>query len=190
MLPKDTTCRLMRAPLAGGKAELLAIIPKFADFRCSPSGHCFATQRTGRSPGDTVSELDLEKGLGREIYRDKDNLSGMADLSRDGTELATVNKNRIIVRSFATGATLREIQLQGVGQLFTLDYAPDGKGFYVGEFRQTEARQLYVDRSGRTTVLWKQPGRSLIRGIPSPDGKNLAMLMYTMDANVYTVDAL
>ena len=71
----------------------------------------------------------------------------------------------------------------------SLDYAPDGKGFYTGEFLPTEARQLYVDRSGKVSLLWRQPGRSTIWGVPSPDGRNLAMLMYTTDANVYMIDS-
>ncbi len=72
--------------------------------------------------------------------------------------------------------------------LTSLDYAPDGKGFYTGEVLPTEARQLYVDLSGATTLLWRQPGGSTIWSIPSPDGRNLAMLMYTTEANVYMVD--
>ena len=62
-------------------------------------------------------------------------------------------------------------------------------GLLHGEFLPTEARQLYVDLSGKAALLWRQPGRSIIWGVPSPDGRNLAMLMYTTDANVYMLDA-
>jgi hypothetical protein len=62
-------------------------------------------------------------------------------------------------------------------------YAPDGKGFFTGEVSPTEARQLYVDLSGTTTLLWRQPGSSMIWSVPSPDGRNLAMLMYTTEAS-------
>ena len=83
---------------------------------------------------------------------------------------------------------MREIPVRGATKLATLDYAPDGKGFYAGEVSPTEARQLYVDLSGTTTLLWRQPGSSMIWSVPSPDGRNLAMLMYTTEANVYMVD--
>jgi serine/threonine protein kinase len=190
IVPKERSCRLMRAPLGGGKPELVDTIPQIADFRCSPSGRCVVTQMRGQSPGHIVSELDPLKGKGREIYREADSFSGTPDISPDGNALATVSRTTITVRSFATGEVLREIRVKGVSQIFTLDYAPDGKGFYTGEFRQTESRQLYVDRSGRATLLWRQPGRAVIWGVPSPDGKNLALLMYTTDANVYLVDAI
>ena len=179
----------MRTPLSGGTPELVDTIPDIADFRCSPAGPCSVMQTRGRTPGHIVSVLDPAKGKGREIYRENELFSGATDLSPDGKWLATAVKTKIIVRSYSTGAVVREIDVRGVSQLFTLEYASDGRGFYTGEFRPTEARQLYVDPSGNATVLWRQPGSwSLIWGHPSPDGRNLALLMYTTDANVYTVD--
>jgi Tol biopolymer transport system component len=188
MIPKDRTCRLMRAPLDGGTPTLVDTIPQIGDFRCSPAGPCTISQRNTQGLGFVVFELDLAKGKGREIYRETDGLSGNPDLSPDGKWLAAVSGSKVVLRSFRTGAVAREMQVPGVRRLMTLDYAPDGRGFYVGEFLATEARQFYVDLAGRATLLWTQPGTSLIWSIPSPDGKALAMLMYTTDANVYMVD--
>ena len=190
MLPKNRSCKLMRARLAGGHPNWWTRSSKFGDFRCSAAGPCSVAQRSGQNSGYVVFELDLAKGKGREIYRDADSTSGTPDISPDGKWLATVSGTKIIVRSFATGAVAREIPVRGATQLATLDYAPDGKGFYSGEFLPTEARQLYVDQSGAATLLWRQPGRSLIWGVPSPDGKKLAVLMYTTDANVYMINRI
>jgi serine/threonine protein kinase/Tol biopolymer transport system component len=188
MVPKVGACRLMRAPLAGGKAQMVDTIAKIGDFRCSAAGACSVAQRLGQNRGYVVFEMDLRKGKGREIYRDTDGSSGTPDISPDGKWLATVSGAKIIVRSFSTGAVVREIPVREATNLTSLDYAPDGKGFYTGEILPTEARQLYVDLSGATTLLWRQPGGSTIWSVPSPDGRNLAMLMYTTEANVYMVD--
>ncbi len=188
MVPKVRTCRLMRAPLGGGRPQLVDTIAKIGDFRCSAAGPCSVAQRLGQDRRYAVFEMDWKKGKGREIYRDTDGPSGTPDISPDGKWLATVSGAKIIVRSFSTGAVVREIAVRGAAKLATLDYAPDGKGFYAGEVLPTEARQLYVDLSGATTLLWRQPGSAIIWSVPSPDGRNLAMLMYTTEANVYMVD--
>ena len=188
IVPKQRACRLMRSSLTGGAPELVDTIPAIGDFRCSRAGPCSVAESRGQNAGYIVYELDLSKGKGREIYRDSDKLSGTPDISPDGKWLATVAGTKIVIRSFATGAIAREIQVRGVTHLATLDYAPDGMGFYTGEFLPTEARQLYVDLSGAASLLWRQPGRSTIWSIPSPDGRSLAMLMYTTDANVYMLD--
>lgn len=190
MVPKDRTCRLMRAPLSGGKAVPVDTIPRIADFRCSPAGACSVAQMRGDGPGHIIYALDPERGKGREIYRENDPDSGTPDISPDGKTLATVSGTNIVLRSFSTGTIVRRIQVRGATQLVTLDYAPDGKGFYSGELLRTEARQLYVDLTGRATVLWIQPGRSVVWGVPAPDGRTLALLLYTTDANVYMVDKL
>lgn len=190
MVPKERMCRLMRAPLGGGSPELVDTIQDFGDLRCSAAGRCAVTEMGGPRPGHVISELDPVKGKGREIYRDSDRRSGTADVSPDGKWVANLSGTKILVRSFATGAMAREIQVSGARMLATLYYAPDGKGFYAGEYLPTEARQLYVDLSGKATVLWRQPGRAINWGVPSPDGKMLALMMLTTDANVYMVDGI
>jgi Tol biopolymer transport system component/tRNA A-37 threonylcarbamoyl transferase component Bud32 len=190
IVPNERACRLMRAPIDGGSPTPVDTFPRIADFRCSPAGPCSVTENRADGPGRVVFELDLQKGKGREIYRDSDVFAGAPTPSPDGTLLATVSRTKILLRSFRTGAVVREIQVRDATQIMTLDYAPDGRGFYAGEFRPTEARQLYVDLSGRSTLLWRQPGRAIIWAVPSPDGRNLALQMHTTDANVYMVEGI
>jgi hypothetical protein len=79
-----------------------------------------------------------------------------------------------------------------VTKLTTLNYASDGKGFFVGDRSLAEDRELHMDLSGNTSVLWRQPGTagsdSVIWGTPSPDGKYLALVLVTDDSNVYMVE--
>jgi Tol biopolymer transport system component len=180
---------LMRTPVAGGTAELFLEASNIADFRCSPAGPCTVAER--QDGATVVFELNLVKGKGREIYRDVTGSFATPDLSPDGKWLATAAGTRVIVRSFSTGAVVRQITVRGlpnVTNLLTLDYAPDGKGFFAGDTSPTETRQLYIDLSGRASVLWRQAGSWPIWGVPSPDGRYLAMMVYTDDSNVYMVE--
>jgi hypothetical protein len=188
VVPVQHTCRVMRAPLTGGTPELLTVVSNIGDLRCSKAGPCVVVQMGGRNSGFVVSELDLVKGKGREIYRDADSHTGGPDLSPDGKLLAAPSGTKVILRSFSTGALVREIPVRGATHLVSLNYAPDGRGFFSGDASSTEARQLYIDVSGKATLLWRQAGNSVVWAIPSPDGRHLAMLMHTIDSNVYMVE--
>ncbi len=177
---------LMRAPVTGGKPETLFAATNLADFRCRPGGRCtIAHDRDGTI---IVFELDLQKGVGREIYRDPSGRRATPDLSPDGKWLATAAGAKIIVRSFETGAIVREVALGKTANLLTLDYAPDGKGFFACDSSPIEARQLYIELSGRVSVLWRQAGNLPTLAVPSPDGRYLAMMAYTDDSNLYIFD--
>lgn len=46
---------------------------------------------------------------------------------------------------------------------------------------------LYVDLEGRANVLWQEgfACRDWTWGVPSPDGRHLALVGYTVDSNVW-----
>jgi Tol biopolymer transport system component len=138
----------------------------------------------------TISELDPVKGKGREIYRD-DHL-GNFDLSPDGKWIAILSgsgsETKIILRSTAAGAVVREIPVRGMTKVLTMDFAQDGKGFFLADGSATEVRELYLDLDGKVSVLWRQPPGHSIWGIPSPDGKYLALVLWTDESNVYMVE--
>ncbi len=185
--PVQHTCRLMRASLAGGTGELLTVISNIGDLRCSTAGPCTIAQMQGQDAGEIVFEMDVVKGKGREIYRDADRHIGSPDISPDGKWLASPSGTKIILRSFSTGAVVREIPVHGAVNLHTLYFAPDGQGVFAGDSSSTETRELYVDLSGKTTVLWRQAGNTVVWAVPSPDGRHLAMVMHTTESNVYSV---
>ena len=188
---KDEHSQLMRVSARGGTAQLVPNAARVGfNYWCSAAGPCLIAQK--QEDGQfVISELDIEKGKGREIYRDTyvDHLI----LSPDGRWIAdpagSRTETKIIVRSLATGKVEREIPIHGVTKLVSFDYAADGKGFFVGDRTLTADRELFVDDSGNSFLLWSQPGTaSEIWGVPSPDGKYLALVLTTDDANVYTVD--
>jgi WD40 repeat protein len=144
--------------------------------------------------GFIVSEFDPVKGKGREIYREShvEHLVFSPDAKWIADTSGSDSGTKIVLRSFSTGAVVREIPVRGVTKLTTLTCASDGKGFFVGDRSLAEDRELYVDLSGNTSVLWRQPGTaksdSVILSVPSPDGKYLALVLLTDDSNVYMVE--
>lgn len=184
--------RLMAAPIGGGEA---IPVPNTQNpgifYRCSPAGKCLDAQKA-ESGEYVVSELSLTKGFVREIYRDK--ALQHPDISPDGQWIADSAQaanglTKIVIRSFATGQIAREILVPGTTQLFSFGYAPDGQGFFASDALLAEVRELYIDQSGRVSVLYREPKSVFgIWGVPSPDGKYLALVLLTDDSNVYTVE--
>ena len=148
---------------------------------------CDRPDARSRIQGNIVFEIDVAKGKGREIYRDADRHIGSPDISPDGKWLASPVGKRVIIRSFQLERIVREIPVRGASNLHTLYFAPDGQGFFAGDSSSTEVRQLYVDLSGKTTLLWRQAGNYVVWAVPSPDGRHLAMVIHTTESNVYSV---
>jgi Tol biopolymer transport system component len=185
---------LMVAPIQGGSAVPVPNTPNPGIFyRCSPAGVCLDAQKNGDGEY-VVSELSLTRGMVREIYRDRH--MEHPDVSPDGRSIADSTRTddgltKIVIRSFATGEVTREIPVPNTSSLFSFGYAPDGKGYFVSDVWLTEARELYVDLSGNISVLYREPVSVFgIWGIPSPDGKFLALVLVTDDSNVYLIENL
>ncbi len=186
---KSPHSQLMRVPIGGGTPYLVPNAEQISfNYRCPHAGVCIMAQKQGE--GFVIAELDPAKGKGREIYRDSH--VEHLDVSPDGKWISVTSgkgaETKIVIRSHSTGDVVREISLRGATSLVSTDWAPDGKGFFWGDQTLTEIREMYVDLSGNSTLLWRNPGEAnSIWGIPSPDGKQLALVLLTDDSNVYTV---
>ena len=67
-----------------------------------------------------------------------------------------------------------------------LDWSADGKGLYLGSISPQSRTLLYVDRKGNVRVLWQFKGAGgNLWSLPSPDGRDLAILGSTFNSNVW-----
>jgi WD40 repeat protein len=184
--------RLMTASVKGGAAQPVPNARNAGIFyRCSAGGVCLDAQKDGDG-AYVISELSPTKGIVRAIYQDP--AIGHPDISPDGQWIAdsaetAEGEAKVVIRSFATGAMVKEIPVPGTAKLFSFGYAPDGKGFFASDTWLTEVRELYIDMSGKSYVLYREPASVFgIWGCPSPDGKYLALVLVTDDSNVYLLD--
>src|SRR5262245_43409908 len=95
-------------------------------------------------------------------------------------------KGRIRVLSLTGGAS-RDITVRGWGEFHSISWSMDGKGFYVASRVSLLPTLLYIDMEGRARVLG-QTGLIDIFGLPSPDGRYLALAEYRLTGNAWMVE--
>ena len=112
-------------------------------------------------------------------------------LSPDGTVFAIAKHNEpeihIRLLSLSAGSN-REITVKGWSNIIGLDWSPDGKGIYCWSASVQSGTLLYVDLEGNARVLWQEKGSYDGWGIPSPDGRYLAILASAANSNVWMLE--
>ena len=107
-------------------------------------------------------------------------------MSRGAVPGQPQNVIRVVMRD---GTLEREITAAGATALNSLDYTADGKGFFTSDYStDVGARLLHVSMTGKVTVLWNNRGSLRTWGVPSPDGRWLAMLGSTHENNVWVLE--
>lgn len=165
------------------------------DFRCGamPSSPCILETGGGREPG-SVHLLDPVAGLGRLLFKTPAG-SGSPAISPAGDLFAYIPppepgrpRNRIRILS-ANGTVEHEVIATGATTLNSLDYAADGRGLFTSDYStDLGARLLYVSLDGKVTILWNNRGSVRTWGVPSPDGKWVALLGATQESNVWVLE--
>jgi hypothetical protein len=87
-----------------------------------------------------------------------------------------------------SGGQARTVTVKGYVHLISCDWAPDSKSVFVGTWGPAGAAVLHIDMEGNAQSIWQQPVPSTTWGIPSPDGRHLAMYGTSWDANVWMID--
>jgi Tol biopolymer transport system component len=187
--------RIARVLLAGGPTETVMEEQGLFSFRCSrpPINRCIAGVL---HPSELiVYALDTIKGRGPELLRIPVNADvelPNLDLSPDGESIAFISLSalagQIRVISLLDGSQ-RDVNVKGWNDLNHIDWAANGKGWYVSSEMALASTLLYVDLSGNATILLREPGLfTETWGIPSPDGKHLAFLHYNSGNNAWVLE--
>jgi hypothetical protein len=164
----------------------------WTDHRCAraPATLCLVAERTEDEKQLVFTAFDPVKGRGREVARIPTDpaFHYSWDLSPDGSQIALAyptGENRIRLLPLAGGAP-HNLLVNGWSRFSAgPDWSPDGKAFYVGSSSPRGATLLYIDLEGYATALWEQKGSFETSGVPSPDGRHLAIESYTADSNVW-----
>jgi len=191
-----TPVRIMRVPTSGGPPELVLEGRGMDYLACarSPAALCIFSEESPDRKQLIFSAFEpSQEPRRRELTRVRNPVSGW-DLSPDGSRLAFTQyddrEGRIQILPLA-GGEVREVNVRGWHGLTNPFWAADGRGLFVSAGAGLGATLLYVDLEGRGQVIWRQRFSVInysARGIPSPDGRYLAVLAFSTDSNVWSLE--
>lgn len=162
--------RAQAKPCVMGQREILS---------WSNAGELIFRDLTRDEPGKELRRIG-DIPLGQEYW----------DVSPDGSLLAVVvgGTPDATIRILGLDRTSRDVIVKGRNGLQSIDWAADGRGWYVSSRSARSADLLYVDPDGNSRVLWKSADGFETWGVPSPDGSHLAILEWTVTGNVWSID--
>ena len=187
----------MRIPASGGVPQFVLETRNSLDFGCAraPASLCVIFETSQDRKQLMITAFDPLKGRGkvlRTIEEDPSHTYSETELSPDGSTVAISRggEPEIHIRLLSlSGGSDREITVKGWPNITGLDWSPDGKGLYCGSVSPQGSTLLYVDLKGNARVLWQyKGGGGQIWGIPSPDGRYLAIRGDVINSNVWMVE--
>ena len=157
----------------------------------SPATLCALAEQSQDAKQLVFTAFDALTGHGRELSRFDIDPSGdyVWALSPDGTCIAILKSSEAQVSFLSVGrGNRRGIRVKGWNSLDALAWTATGNGLLVSSRMQDGSVLLHVDLDGSSHVLWKQEGGMATFGIPSPDGRHLAMLGWTLNSNIWMME--
>ena len=185
--------KIMRVPIQGGSPQLM-LAAKIEEWpRCarSPSSLCTIAERTQDRKQIIFTALDLVKGRGRELARSDTEATADYhwDLSPDGTRIALLKHRDAKVQILSlNGAAPQHVTSKERKTLSSVVWTADRKGLFVSSYTARGAEMLHMDLQGNTRLLWEHPGGIEIYGVPSPDGRHLAMRGWNVEGNMWMME--
>jgi Tol biopolymer transport system component len=89
------------------------------------------------------------------------------------------------------GGQARNVTVKGYVNLTSFDWAPDSKSVFAATSGPAGSTLLHIDLNGNAHPIWRQsyPGQFFgTWGIPSPDGRHLAIYGQSAEGNVWMID--
>jgi len=178
-------------PILGGAPQLVHSGPGTSYPRCSRT-LCVWGEPSADGKQFRFFELDPLKGQGRQLATVEgpvSNFPWLFDVSPDGSLIGWPVPGAIRLLSLKDG---KISDLAYKEPVFEIDWAMDGMGMYVGGLALMggAADLAYLDLQGNVHPLWKTQSFSSFGtwGIPSRDGRHLAIEGGTQDTNVWTLE--
>jgi serine/threonine protein kinase/Tol biopolymer transport system component len=198
--PSDSsTLGLYRVGIEGGIPKLLFHLNGLVQYWCTSKSTSFCV--LGQSSPDknelVVTSFDPlgtdRKELLRIPIEPGSNASVGSDyawqLSPDGSQIGILKTRENLIRIVPlNGGPTRTIAIKGYSDTVNLNWASDSQSMFVSIVGPAGAGLLHVDLHGNAQPIWQQPQANWTWGIPSPDGRRLAILGSTSEANAWIID--
>ena len=192
--PKRGTQQLpsiMRVSVRGGTSQLVATAGGRFSCAKSPATTCALTEPSDDGKQLVFSYLDPMRGRGAAFLRlDMDPGSESSwELSNDGTRIAFLAGLNQSVRIVSlNGEARRDFAIPGWNGQTRLAWARNGNGLFVARQAQGAALLFHLNLLGKCRMVWKQEGDRGTYGIPSPDGRHLAIMRWTATSNAWMLE--
>jgi hypothetical protein len=191
---------LTRRAVTGGTPQRMFRQTAADDFWCSSNPKASSSCVVGQLEGKNIVfySLDPVRGKGKQLgtievvspYW----LRGW-QVSPDGSQVALVDAHKyegtIKLLKLADGSW-RDLSLgPGAGQLYSIGWTADGKGFIVTSLQPDSFSVLYVTLTGKVRVLLPHLSRQnqvLKHPQASSDGRHVAFEATTWDSNIWMIE--
>jgi serine/threonine protein kinase/Tol biopolymer transport system component len=201
-----TPVRLMRASIAGGPPQKMATTVMYGTPRCAagPPGLCAIAEPAAGRKRMVFTAFDPVAGRGPELTAMEVDPKAdyLWDLSPDGRRIAVVemthpysfeesqvSEGPIHILSLDRQPPLELVANGRKNQWQSLDWAAGGNGLYVSAETAVGSVLLYLDLKGNASEVWAHPSLDRgTRGIPSRDGRRLALLGRNQNSNVWMIE--
>ncbi len=181
--------RIMRVPASGGPPELVLTALGTTDIRCTraPANLCvFNEQQQGHL---VFTSVDPIKGRGRALasMEMEPSMTIPWDLSPDGSQVVMTREGRIRLLSLKSGVAT-DLAVKGWNSFGEVDWSADGNALFVSSQTPQDTTLLRVDLRGEPRALWHRNIFMETKGVPSPDGRHLAVAGWTTDSNAWMIE--
>jgi eukaryotic-like serine/threonine-protein kinase len=198
-----TAVKIMRSPMEGGPSQfvltakwspqLLTNSEFYGALSCTrlPATVCVIAEQSQALDHLIFTAFDPLQGRGRELAQFEIDPTGnyVWDLSPNGSCIAIVKISEAKISLLSLiGQPHKELWVKDWKSLDAVNWASDGKGLLVSSRVQNASVLMHVDLLGNSHVLWKQEGGLVTFATPSPDGRHLAMLGWSVNANMWMME--
>jgi eukaryotic-like serine/threonine-protein kinase len=172
---------IMRLPLAGGPAEKLFSVREVEGWGCArlPSILCVIAERSDDGKWAIVTSFDPEKGRGAEVTRialDPLITDWTMALSADGKRVALIRRPGAPLEILSLqGKNIKTIKIPEWSNSGWINWFPDGQAVFVPVLAPEGSKLLRVDLRGSIRVVRVNAGGNFTAGVPSPDGRHIAI---------------
>ena len=187
------TIPVMAVPIGGGTPHQVLTSNTYGRPRCAvaPSNLCVIAEQSEDGKPLIFTAFDALNGRGAEIARFETEPAAEYHwgLSADGTRIGILKfwDDRMHIVPL-NGEAPQEVIVKDGTRAAGVFWAADGRGWFTQSKNQGSLVLLYVDLQGNIHSLWELKGGAALYGLPSPDGRHLAIVATARNNNVWLME--